>query len=859
MADDSRQPAAQTAPSAAGAPAATGGRIDWKAVLPVPLLLTGLVLLAGGVIAGVLRAPKVSPAVPLEAARIAYGERKFEEALGVLNDTVRPAVAAGRLAGAGERDFHLLRARVVSGLQAARGVRTRDNDGAIVSDFERAKTLGAEWTEEDQGTLAEALVGAGRTADAVAMAKALPAEQAARRQAILKRIVDANLRGRDPRVEETLALLNDLAEDPAATPDDHAWALARQAELRMRSGFPQEAATRLLRALPKAQGLSVERRGELVYLLGSAYERMGDLAGATAQLEAAEAILPGTSPVRARALVLAGRLRQARGELDEARERFRAVVENPLDEAAKPEALLGLAETLAGLGDDDGAVERYRELLDRIEARAGGVSGPEAGASLMDRTADRQAAGALGLALRYALLAERAYRGGLGPVRGPARPSVVSPAAQADAGVSPAGAAAPRDVLDPVPPAVFLALGSLHRALGEQQIAEARATDAGRISVHEVSPVTQAEVKRHLLDAGAAYREHARLVLVSDDAAHADSLWAAGECFDLAGDRESAQACLALYTRRGDEDPRRAEAVFRLAQGFEAQRDFATAASRYRELVDAGAGPVSLRAVVPLARCAFADDQPGNDTGAEEMIERLLASGVVAPEAEVYRDGLIELGERAHRTGRYPAAISRLGEAVARYPDHERAGVLTFKLADAMRLSAAEIDAQLRAALPQARREELERLRRERLDEASAGFARSIELLSAKDARQHTPLDRLALRNSTFYRGDVAFEQRDYQRAIVLYDDARQKYSGDPAALVAMVQIVNAYVAERRWSEAITANERARQQLASLPDSTWDDPNLPMERRHWERWLDAGRLIDRQKGDVGNSAASAEH
>ncbi|MFN0010992.1 MAG: hypothetical protein ACKVS8_05035 [Phycisphaerales bacterium] len=849
----------------------SASRIDWKGVLPIPILLVGATLLVGGVVAGVLRAPKVSPVVPLEAAKIAFEERKFNQALDVLNNKVRPAVEEGRLAGPGERDFFLLRARVLSAAQAAQGVRNAENDKSIVEDYERAQKLGAEWNDGDQAAVAESLVGAGRTAEAIAMAKALPPELTDRRQTLFKRIVDANLRSRSVKFDETLALLGDLLEDQTLAPDDRAWALGKQAELRLVAGFPEEAATKLLRALPKAEGLTPERRGELVFLLGRAYEKMGDLSAAAAQLTIAESLLPVASPVRADALVLAGKLKQAEGKLDEARERFLAVVEAEGPSPTGAAALLGLAETIAGMGDDDAALERYRELVDRLATGSGGarVSPQDAGTSLMDRYTDRQNSGALAVALRYALLAERAYRATVVPEGAPAARPPTPQAGPETAGAGPkqasasppAHAATPPPgqdrILDPVPPAVFLALGTTHKALAEQQLAEARTTEAGQLSIDQVSPVTQAEVKRHLLDAGAAYREHARLVLVTDDAAHAESLWDAAACFDLAGDRESAQLCFGLYSRRGDEDPRKAEAVFRMAQGFEAQRDYAAAAANYRELVDLASGPVSLRSIVPLARCYFADDQPGNDDDGEELLGQVLSGGTVGPEAEVYRDALVELGERAHRVGRFPLAVEKLGEAVARYPDHDRFGVLTFKLADAKRLSAAEIDRELREALPQARREELERVRRERLTEAGEAFAAAAQILSAKDPRQTTPMDVLALRNSTFYQGDVAFEQRDFGRAIALYDTARQKYSTDPASLVAMVQIVNAYVAQRLWSEAITANERARQQLASLPDDTWNDPNLPMERKHWERWLDSGRLIDRQKGEVHNTTSAA--
>jgi hypothetical protein len=59
-----------------------------------------------------------------------------------------------------------------------------------------------------------------------------------------------------------------------------------------------------------------------------------------------------------------------------------------------------------------------------------------------------------------------------------------------------------------------------------------------------------------------------------------------------------------------------------------------------------------------------------------------------------------------------------------------------------------------------------------------------------------------------------------------------------------MVQIVAALIAQGKGEEAATANTRARRFYASLPESVWDDPTIPMNRRQWESWLDAqSRLV----------------
>src|SRR5690606_24232915 len=87
--------------------------------------------------------------------------------------------------------------------------------------------------------------------------------------------------------------------------------------------------------------------------------------------------------------------------------------------------------------------------------------------------------------------------------------------------------------------------------------------------------------------------------------------------------------------------------------------------------------------------------------------------------------------------------------------------------------------------------------------------------------------------------GDCAFDLGRFEAARRLYDAARERYPDDPASLVAMIQIVNAYLEEGDLARAATANERARRFYASLPDEAWDDPQLPIGREDWQRWLDS--------------------
>jgi tetratricopeptide (TPR) repeat protein len=400
-----------------------------------------------------------------------------------------------------------------------------------------------------------------------------------------------------------------------------------------------------------------------------------------------------------------------------------------------------------------------------------------------------------------------------------------------------------------VPASVYALSAAAHRKLAELTLAEARQSDSGLLRVDQISPATATEVKRHYLDAGADFREHARLMITVDPNASADSLWNAADCYDLAGDRDAAKDAFSSYaTSAADNDQRKAEARYRLAQVLQAQGEPVAAAAQYRQVIESrlagdtggsGSGLFADRSLVPLARCLLDDKDPANDAEAEKLLRGVLSGTTFSPDAAEYREALLELGEHLHRTARFVDSAGVLEEARKRYPDADEAIRVNFKLADCYRQSAAQIGEELRAALPQDRRDELLQLRQTRLEQAGELFAAVGRSISAIDARHLTQLDRVMQRNAAFYQADAAFDLGNDDAAIKLYDAAAQRYSADPASLLARVQIVTCYLRQNKPAEAAAANLRAKRQLAGIPPAAFDAPDMPMTRRHWERWLAA--------------------
>lgn len=284
----------------------------------------------------------------------------------------------------------------------------------------------------------------------------------------------------------------------------------------------------------------------------------------------------------------------------------------------------------------------------------------------------------------------------------------------------------------------------------------------------------------------------------------------------------------------------------------------------YRGLIDEGSspagvvGPYADLSYVPLAQCLLMDADPSNDAEAEGLLTRVVSGGVGATQTAQFRDALVVLGTLERRRGDFPSAIGHLEEAVARFPSDAGIDNLRYALADSYRQDAKGIAAKLNEGMPDNRKHALREARLARLARAMTLFEQVRASLDGRDQRRMTDLERLELRNSYFYLGDCAFDLKDYETAIRHYDAARERYPKDPASLVAMIQIVNAYIELGDTQRAQTANYRAKAFYDSLPDSAWSDPNLPMSKEDWQRWLDSMQKL-RPVGAAAAEPAGEDH
>ncbi|MFG0306338.1 MAG: tetratricopeptide repeat protein [Phycisphaerales bacterium JB040] len=786
-------------------------RAGWRTLWQAPALLIATALLTTGVVTAVATAPEPSFTPHLNRAETLITRGEHRPAIDLLNEQVFPWVhKPGYLSEVEVQRYHALIARAVAFGQRELGLEHEANYQTVLREYHNAEQHGATLGPQDLYALADAYVALGQPQNALARVAGIDPGQRELKDRIHRRVVEGWLGSARPRYEEALGLLTEMLTDPTLPTETRVWALARRAQVQLGQGYPEEAITRLVRALPRLEGAGDEGLAELSLQLGRAYLAIGAVDNASDEF--ARVVELGSSDQGELATVEIARVHMLRGGYVEARDLLSSMIENVAGGPALAPALLVLAEAHARLARPAEAVEVYARLVDFLREHPGHAS-PTVGEvveSLLDRYGEQMDLRDYPTALRFVGLASRVY------------PDF-------------------RDRPEPV----VLALARAHAANAQDLIGDLGAEPVRTLA--QLEPSTRAEAQRHLIRSAAHFRDHADRTVLSDIDAYGESLWRAADLYDRAGDQRSAIDAFREYVDTIPGAPHHAEARYRLGRAHQALGEYEDAAEWYRGLIrDAEdernqVAGFAVRSYVPLAQCELFDDDPENDENAERLLLEAVSGTGGRAIAGQLGDALFELGSHYYRTGRHERAIERLTEALSR--EQQQAPAMLFRLADAHRLLADEIERSLEEPMPEREREARASAVARHRRSAMAGFERTRDAIEAMPPTRRTTLDRLQLRNACFYLGDCAFDLGDYDLAIAHYDAAKERYPSDPASLVAMVQIVNAHVEQGDLGSARTANERARRFYLSLPESAWDDPNLPMDRGDWERWLQSSAML----------------
>ncbi len=788
-------------------------RAGWRDAWQVPTLLVAGGMLMLGVAYSVATSPEPDITPVITRANQMIEDERYDQAIELLNTRVYPWVNREQAPVADKVLYHLAKARSIYRGQQKLRLDDDRNHVAVLREYLEAERLGASLDPTDLAALANTYIARDQIPLAMQRAREIPESKRYLRDAVEKKAVGSMLDRPSPRTGEAMDLLAEMLVDPRLPVEQRVWALETQGNVQLGLGYADQTVTRILRAIPRLDGASATGRSRLHLILAKAYTQLGAIPQADEQVGFAQRLSAPGDPHYPQILLMKAMVLDAQGDTAGARDLYDEITNQHTSSSAYPLALLGLGETEAALHEAELSLGAYGELVHlydsfKIESYP---SRQQVLDSLLSRAGDSLSAGEPLESIRYADLADGLYKG------------------------------------RQTPSAVYLAHALAHQGAAEQLLG--KPIDEVR-SLMGLDPSTRAQVQRHLISAATNFRLHADRHVVSNLSAFADSLWRSADLFDRAGDQQEAIQAFKNYAESMPSDPRHAEALFRMAESLRALGDFKAAADVYQGLIDArngsaGAdiGPFADASHVPLAQALLYDEDRDNDAEAEKLLVAALDGSMGSTRTELFRDALLELAGLYDRTDRPERAIERYEEFRERYPNDPEAGTVVFKLGDAHRRLADTIVASLQEAMPAAERNRRQAQVVTHRRRAIENYRETIAELAGKPESSRGLYESIALRNAYFYLGDCAYDMGEYDEAIGYYDQARDKYVDDPASLVAMVQIVNAYIATGQIGRARTANERAKRFYAVIPDEVWDDPTLPMDRRDWERWLESSAIL----------------
>ncbi len=789
----------------------------WRDLWQTPAILAagGLLMLGLAYAISIKPEPVLKPA--LKQSDVLLKNEHYEQAIELLNTKVYPFVVEPDGASTADKiHYHLNKARAIDRGQRAAGFEDDRNHVSIIREYSEAERLGAVLDAPDLAALARTFLARGQLDKAKIRVSQIPKSRRDLRDSLNHKIVDNLLDRPVPEIEPAMELLSTMLADTELPLDERVWAMEHQARIQLEAGFVDETITRILREMPRLERAQSDGRSRLHLLLARGYLELGANDHARTQINHAYDLSGAGDPHYSGILLVHAQLEDIEGNTYEARDLYAQISENFSRDRVYPWGLVGLGETQAAIGESELSIEAYDTLVGNYNSL--GIESEPSRKQVLDsilaRAEDALAAGNPEDTLRYTMLGERLYDGNV-------------------------------DI--ELPAEILEMLMNGHRAMAEKLLGGS--IDESR-TLLGLDPSTRAQVQRHLIAAATNARMHSERFVVTNLPKHAQSLWMAADLYDRAGDQREAIIAFQTYADSMPSDPKYAEALFRLGESLRAIGDFQKSAEIFEQLIQdregvlgADIGPFADSSFVPLAQAYLYDEDTENDAKAEQLLLTALSGTKVSTETELYRTALLELAGHYDSTNRAERAIERYEEFVSRYEGDPETAVVIYRLAEAHRRLGDNIELSLGEAMPAAERNERVAKMRSHRARAIEHYEGAISALSALRLNRMGIFENIALRNAHFYLGDCAFDLQDYSEAIRYYDIARDRYSDDPASLVAMVQIVNAYIATNELGRAATANERAKRFYQSIPDDVWDDPNLPMDRADWERWLDSSAML----------------
>ena len=811
-------------------------RPTWAQIWQLPALLMGLGLFAIGIY---VARPK--PVVDdFQGALESIHQYILAEQLDVAHQKLEEMKRTIERASPAERAWNeeLWGDLVYHQQKAAQQMNAADA-AVVVSHYRTAIDLGRELDDLHLERMAESLVLMQMEDEALSVLRKLKHANPAKRYGILRTVITQRMSqpGYDaPAVDKLVnQFLQELTEetDPAKKRENDIWAHGVMAQI-LFDGAQYPAAIelierKLIMLMDKGGGKDL---APLQVLRDKAYLQTGKFDVAKDAFEAAQAKVAKEDPINAEILVGLGQIELIQtDDVRAAWQHFKLAEQNyrPSDRdparSAYMDALIGRADCEARMGQHADALANIqlavRTLLDS-------ASPPADRRDRVIHVALAQHVSASDLEQYDTALA---YLQALRPLHGDSPPATwLALAAVTHERIA---TKLLRDAGLPLPNEAVPGGGSiLRQAAGAQGDDLSNAADRSK----EALRVIRQDAARHFDEAALAYKRHAEAVGRFDPLAAADSMWAAGNAYDNAFQWKLAVNMYEEFIKSRGDDPRRPDAMYRIGISHLADKQYESAIKRFTDLRDQfPTHKTTLAALVPMARAMI--DSERFDDATRLLVEIVTDHPAITPQSNEYRDALIMLGRLYHTRKDYENAIQRLAMAVERYGETNQGAELRFLLAESYRQSIAAIEQTLSEPLPQSKVREYQAERIRRLEQALILHSQVVTQLGEMDQRDLTPVQLLYFRNAYFYRADCAFDLRRFEQTIELYDAAARRWHDHPASLVALVQMVNAYAELGQYQNARAVNLRARDHLRRIPEEAFNDPSLPMTRKHWQDWL----------------------
>lgn len=672
------------------------------------------------------------------------------------------------------------------------------NARTIVSDYRQAMQSGAAMRPHDWVRLGDAyrwLRQGDEARDAYREALRKPPPNADR---IRRRLLELLELAGATDEEDYEANLDAILTDDSASPNNYVWAAQRKVERLLDDGHPSEAMAMVTAARQRLA--STEQALVVPYLEALCLNEAGLPMEAEAELRRLRRDWQVRDELWARAGWLLGRIQQAEDRPQAALTYYEDVLRAYPTGDIHDRCSLGRAESLAALERFDRALQVFGELRDRLGS-------PEHSLGL-DRDAVRSSVTFAG----EQLLTSKRWAQGI----------------------------------------AFLQLG-LSLVAEKQRHIRARYLsriadgfrDLARRQREGKSP-TAAELesaRRHAEQAAETFLALAALFPTQFDLA-ARALEDAADQFEAAERTDRMIEVLERLVREYPNAPRRATALFRLAQTHQSLGHYQVAAGLYEGILrDYPRLPDALDSIVPLAECLMIAGGEKAARGVNlllNVVEDRGPDALFAPAAQEYRQALVRLAEHYYNAdedelpGHFELAITRLEDAIALYPDDPDATQWQFMLADAFRQSAAMLRADAeKMASPLARQAAFDEADR-RLARAMTAFDQIIGELAARNLEDLSELEQTHLRAAYLNRADALFDLGEYGRAIDAYREAAWRFENTAAAVVAMLQIVHAHERLGQSAEASAALARLKWVLQKTPESAFVARLGMSPKQYWE-------------------------